>query len=197
MPLSRRRLLKTLLAAGGATAVSTLVPSKWSKPLIEVGVLPAHAPVSPPLGTGDLQVTVTWNNGDPACTADYVDVDLHVVEPDTTRVMYSNPNGTTATLDVDNTCGLGPENIFVAAGQAAAGVYQVQVIYYRSGGIYAGQPTTATIRITVFDGTPSEAVYTFTRTMTSDDCAVGHLVADITFPAGTVVEQTGTVTVPC
>lgn len=41
--ISRRKLLKALAAAGGAVAVTTLLPSKWAKPVVEVGVLPVHA----------------------------------------------------------------------------------------------------------------------------------------------------------
>ena len=192
--LSRRRLLKALIAAGGATAAATMLPGKWSKPLVEVGVLPAHAQISPDLGTGDLQATLTWNNGAPEpCEVDAVDVDLHAVEPDDTRVYWANSNGPTATLDYDNVCGFGPENIFVAPGQAAAGTYQVQVVYWGSFGAFAGAPTTATIRITVFANTPSEHVHTFVRNIEVADNCIAYRVADITFPAGTVTERTGTV----
>jgi hypothetical protein len=45
---SRRRLLKALVASGGAVAASTLLPSKWSKPSVEVGVLPVHAQATAP-----------------------------------------------------------------------------------------------------------------------------------------------------
>ena len=38
--------------------------------------------------------------------------------------------GTTATLDVDDTDGLGPENIFVGPGGAAAGTYKAYVGYF-------------------------------------------------------------------
>ena len=41
--LGRRQLLKTLIATGGAVAASALLSSKWVKPIIEAGVLPAHA----------------------------------------------------------------------------------------------------------------------------------------------------------
>src|SRR5687768_12068704 len=44
--LSRRRLLQILVASGGAVAGSTLLLEKWVKPVIEVGVLPAHAQIS-------------------------------------------------------------------------------------------------------------------------------------------------------
>ena len=41
--LSRRELLKVLTAAGGAVGAAAFLPTKWSKPLVEAGVLPAHA----------------------------------------------------------------------------------------------------------------------------------------------------------
>jgi hypothetical protein len=44
--LSRRQLLKALVAAGGAAAVASL-PDAWTPPMIEVGTIPAHAQVSP------------------------------------------------------------------------------------------------------------------------------------------------------
>jgi hypothetical protein len=44
--LSRRRLLKIIAATGGAVAASTLLPSKWARPVIDVGLLPAHAQTS-------------------------------------------------------------------------------------------------------------------------------------------------------
>ncbi len=43
--ISRRDALKILTAATGAAALANL-PSKWSKPGLEVGVLPAHAQTS-------------------------------------------------------------------------------------------------------------------------------------------------------
>lgn len=45
--LSRRQLLKTLAATGGAVSASSLLPGKWVKPVVEVGLLPAHAQVTP------------------------------------------------------------------------------------------------------------------------------------------------------
>lgn len=54
--MSRRRLLKAIAATGGAVAASTLLPGKWTKPVVEVGVLPLHAQVSPLLTISDFQV---------------------------------------------------------------------------------------------------------------------------------------------
>jgi hypothetical protein len=45
--LGRRQLLKALGATGGAVAASSMLPGKWAKPVIEAGVLPAHAQVTP------------------------------------------------------------------------------------------------------------------------------------------------------
>jgi len=44
--LSRREALKALLAAGSVAGLTTL-PERWQSPLIEVGMLPAHAQTSP------------------------------------------------------------------------------------------------------------------------------------------------------
>jgi hypothetical protein len=44
--LGRRELLKALAATGGAVTAATLLPGKWTKPVIQVGVLPAHAATS-------------------------------------------------------------------------------------------------------------------------------------------------------
>lgn len=45
--ISRRQLLKTLAATGGAIAASSLLPDEWSNPVVDVGTLPAHAQISP------------------------------------------------------------------------------------------------------------------------------------------------------
>ena len=44
--ISRRRLIKALVASGLVAAGSTL-PGRWLSPAVEIGVLPAHAQVSP------------------------------------------------------------------------------------------------------------------------------------------------------
>lgn len=187
----RRRLIKALGLGAGGIAASALVPDKWVKPGINLGTLPALAQTSVVLGTGDLQVTVTW---DTDCT----DIDTFVEEPDGFMVYYSDDIGPTATLDVDDTDGFGPENVFVGPGMAASGVYKVYVAYYDygCGGELEPTPppnppaTTVTIRITVFDGTPQKKQQTFTRELTVADyddtlCEV----AWVDFPSGNITEK--------
>ncbi len=41
--LSRREVLKTIIAGSGALAATAFLPSRWIKPVVEAGVLPAHA----------------------------------------------------------------------------------------------------------------------------------------------------------
>jgi hypothetical protein len=61
--ISRRRLLKILTATGGAVAASTMLPGEWAKPLVEVGVLSAHAQLSPeePVDLPDTIVELEWD----------------------------------------------------------------------------------------------------------------------------------------
>ncbi len=42
----RRQLLKIIATTGGTLALSNSLPDKWAKPIVEVGVLPAHAQMS-------------------------------------------------------------------------------------------------------------------------------------------------------
>ena len=57
--LSRRKVLKALTAVGGAVAATNLMPGKWTSPIIDLGVLPAHAQTnSAPIElVGNLQIT--------------------------------------------------------------------------------------------------------------------------------------------
>ena len=40
---SRRKTLRNILAATGILAGAQVVPSKWSKPIVDTVMLPAHA----------------------------------------------------------------------------------------------------------------------------------------------------------
>lgn len=55
--VSRRRLLKIAVAAGGAVAASTVLPGRWMKPVANLGYLPAHAQVSDLFSVGDLRIS--------------------------------------------------------------------------------------------------------------------------------------------
>jgi hypothetical protein len=46
MEVNRRKLLKILAASGSAVVASAVIPGKWLKPVVEMGVLPAHAQLS-------------------------------------------------------------------------------------------------------------------------------------------------------
>ncbi len=54
--LNRRELLKILAAAGGGLAAAVFLPGKWLKPVVEAGVLPAHAQATDTLRITQLYV---------------------------------------------------------------------------------------------------------------------------------------------
>jgi len=43
---SRRRLIKTLFGGAAVTGTAALLPQRWTRPLVEAAVLPAHAQAS-------------------------------------------------------------------------------------------------------------------------------------------------------
>ena len=47
--LSRRRLFKILAASSGALVTSAILPAEWVEPVVETGILPAHAQISEPI----------------------------------------------------------------------------------------------------------------------------------------------------
>lgn len=60
--ISRRRLLKAITATGGAVVASQAFPTQWVKPVVEAGVLPAHAQASPVTTVSNIQKTFTGTN---------------------------------------------------------------------------------------------------------------------------------------
>jgi|APSaa5957512622_1039677.scaffolds.fasta_scaffold05704_4 hypothetical protein len=78
------------------------------------------------LGSGKLQVTLTWDGADATAIATS-DLDLHVIEPDGTEVRHNNKIGTFGNLDRDDQSGYGPENYFVTGTPAAGQIYRVWV----------------------------------------------------------------------
>jgi len=55
---ARRRVIKRLVVAGGAAATSHLLPDRWTKPVVESVLLPAHATSSLNVTLIRLNVTV-------------------------------------------------------------------------------------------------------------------------------------------
>lgn len=78
------------------------------------------------LGTGALQISLTWDNG--------TDQDLYVITPSGEEIYYGNDyDSSGGQLDRDDTDGYGPENIFWED-QAPNGTYSVQVDDYDNEG---------------------------------------------------------------
>lgn len=81
-------------------------------------------------GYGDVQVTLTWNNG--------ADIDLYVTDPNGDELWYQNQSiASGGQLDVDDTDGFGPENVFWPQGEAPDGTYEVSIHHY----VYENQPS--------------------------------------------------------
>ncbi len=83
----------------------------------------------PVLGTGDVQITLRWDNS--------ADLDLHVIDPSGEEIWFLSPTSTSGgQLDVDanGTCDNDPavENIYWPAGGAPTGNFQVSAVYYGS-----------------------------------------------------------------
>lgn len=71
--------------------------------------------------SGFFTVTLTWNGSG--------DVDLHVYEPDATKVYYGNKRGNAGYLDVDNTRANGPEHYYASCdkGKLQMGRYHIAI----------------------------------------------------------------------
>lgn len=79
------------------------------------------------LGAGDLQITLTWNTSS--------DIDLYVTEPGGETMSYQHKNSFAGgKLDVDDTDGHGPENVFWPTGRTPEGTFKVKVKYYGGSG---------------------------------------------------------------
>ncbi|MBI4761433.1 MAG: twin-arginine translocation signal domain-containing protein [Chloroflexota bacterium] len=78
--LSRREALKLLAAATGAAALSTLPPA-WSKPDLQMGVLPVHAQTSAGIHT------VTAGASDPAANYCFPLISTATITPPTPGIV--------------------------------------------------------------------------------------------------------------
>ncbi len=93
-PLSRREMLKTLAAGSGALAAAAFLPERWVKPVVQTGVLPAHAQSSQcaiNLAISRLAVCVECQEGHTAMLT-YTPTD---VPPNGVAVTYDNRPGST------------------------------------------------------------------------------------------------------
>jgi hypothetical protein len=100
---------------------------------------------------GDPQFTLIWNT-------DGVDLDLHVLEPGGKEIYWEEPKGTQGgELDVDNTKGFGPENVYwmvesqgpgtqKVKGPGPPGTYKWFVVYWGGFGGVA-RPTHWQVRV--------------------------------------------------
>lgn len=98
----------------------------------------------PVLGTGDVQVTLRWDNA--------ADLDLHVIDPGQEEISYSAPfsaSGGRLDVDANASCSGDPavENVFWPTGGAPTGVYQVSVAYYGPCGVTGSTNYEVTITV--------------------------------------------------
>lgn len=103
------------------TATATITPSP----------MPTNTPTAIVLGTGDVQITLSWNSTN--------DLDLWVTDPDGEHISYRNrESSSSGRLDVDANAGCSDlvanpvENIFWPTGEAPIGDYIVKVNYYKN-----------------------------------------------------------------
>jgi hypothetical protein len=113
----------------------------------------------------DLQVVMSWNTNN-------TDIDLHVYEPDGTKVFYGNrqpANGGQLVDDVTN--GYGPE--VYQARQAKRGQYRIVVHYFSA----SGPPTEVSVLVVQWPGTPQQQIQRHRVTVTPQQerevCRVG------------------------
>ncbi|MBV8980331.1 MAG: hypothetical protein JO086_05470 [Acidimicrobiia bacterium] len=125
------RLITGLAGSTGGGGESS--PSTTALPTTPTTeALPLTVPPGLNLGTGDVQITLVWADGN--------DLDLHVIDPSGTEIYFSNPKSPTGgTLDHDDTAGCANtgahvENVFWPAGGAPPGRYRVFVKNYSSCG---------------------------------------------------------------
>jgi hypothetical protein len=131
-------------SSGGETAPSKSATTTATTPTTVASQAPAlSVPSDLNLGTGDVQVTLLWADGN--------DLDLHVIDPSGAEIYFANPKSPTGgTLDHDDTAGCSTtgthvENVFWPTGGAPPGRYRVFVKNYTS----CGSPSRYSLRATV------------------------------------------------
>ena len=120
--VSRRDLLKTMLAVGGGLTVAAFLPKKWIKPVVGAGVSPVHAAASSIFSISWVKDTLIHGNNSDYYTIQFAyndpngevsgDTDVHISTPDFqdgfTKKMSDCPHagdGFTGTFDIDQSAG--------------------------------------------------------------------------------------------
>lgn len=145
-------VLVALMVAVGISAVRSLQDGidLASLPVIgpyfadEEGLPEFRSPDEPALGTGDVQVTLRWDNA--------ADLDLHVFDPSGSEVYYDNPfvaSGGELDVDANGTCenNAPVENVFWTSGAAPDGRYDVSVVYFGNCGVFEPSDYVVTVRV--------------------------------------------------
>lgn len=173
----RRKLLKLLAAGTGAFAAATLLPMRWTKPLVEMGVLPAHAQMSG--FSGDLQAVMNW-----FYSGTVNGFELHMVDPQDGTDVFNGGSSPTLTHSGDAPDDFGgTESVGnTVPGVVAAGTYQVYLRSVYNYNVY----TSLTVDITV-----NGSVTNFNLPTIFFNAGQDARVADITFPAGNLTDRAG------
>jgi hypothetical protein len=138
------------------------------------------------VGTGDVQVTLSWDTDS--------DVDLHVVDPSGEEVFYAHRQSASGgALDLDSNAGcdidhVRNENITWPVGRAPRGRYTVRVDYWDS---CAVAQTNFTVRINNVGGNPQLVTGSFTGLGDQGGLGSGRTVATFdrqTGPTATTYE---------
>ena len=58
----RRKILRTIAGAGGAIAAGGMLPEKWTRPMVDAALLPAHAQTSSCTEPCTLSVSIDWDS---------------------------------------------------------------------------------------------------------------------------------------
>ena len=177
----RRRLLKLLAAGTGTFAAASILPMRWTRPLVEMGVLPAHAQLS--VFSADLSVTMDWVN-----SVTNNDFELHIVDPqDATDVFGGQTTSATLSHNGDAAQAMtGAETAGnTAPGVVAAGTYQ---IYLRN--VFGNVRSFSSLTVAV---TVSGSVTNFNLSPGFFTTAIpeSRRIADVTFPAGSLTDRAG------
>lgn len=129
------------------------------------------------VGTGDVQVTVSWDAPS--------DVDLHVVEPSGEEIYFGNDlSATGGELDLESnlSCvidGINSENVFWPGGSAPSGTYTIRVDYWSS----CGESNTRYV-VTLRKGAAAPQLFTGALTGAGDGGSegAGVLVTQFDYP---------------